>query len=97
MKKMSILLILMFLFVTGCTKSSGVMEYGPGLYSISVDVDSEIYGLGTAPKKAYNEAKVFCNSKGKGLSVQSTDGSTNSFGYTNATIIFQCVSDYSLL
>jgi len=93
MEKICFAMVCMALLVTGCTKSSGVMEYGPGVYSVSVDVDSEIYGLGTATKKAYNEAKIFYKSQGKKLSVQTTEGQTNSFGYTNATLVFRCIND----
>jgi len=80
------------LFVmTGCTTSSGVMEFGPELYSVSVDVDSGMYGLGVAKKKAYEEAAVFCRSQNKILSVESADGLANPVGYTTATILFRCV------
>ena len=93
MKKLSIAIALLFLTITGCTKSSGVMEYSPDVYAVSVDVDSEIYGLATAKKKAFNEAKNFCGSKNKILSVESTDGISNSYGYTTATILFRCVAE----
>ncbi|MBQ9105791.1 MAG: hypothetical protein IJY48_06670 [Mailhella sp.] len=79
------------LFLAGCSTSSGVMELSPEIYSVSVDVDSEIYGLATAQKKAYTEARNYCQSQNKTLAVQNTEGHTNSFGYTNSTIIFRCI------
>lgn len=79
------------MFLVSCSKSSGIMEYSPNLYSVSIDVDSEFYGVGTAQKKAYEEAKVFCESSGKTISVKSIDNNTNSFGFTNSSIIFQCI------
>ena len=81
----------MLFTISGCTKSSGVMEFGPELYSVSVDVDSEMYGLGSAKKKAYEEAKTFCLSQNRILSVDSTDDCANPIGYTTATLLFRCV------
>ena len=52
MRNVLFLFVVALFMMTGCTKSSGVMEFGPELYSVSVDVDSEIYGLGSAKKKA---------------------------------------------
>lgn len=83
--------ILICIFLVSCSKSSGVMEFRPNMYSVSVDVDSEFYGAGSSQKKAFEEAKVFCESKGKVISIQSVDNHTNSFGYTNSSIIFQCI------
>ena len=91
MRNVLFLFVVALFMMTGCTKSSGVMEFGPELYSVSVDVDSEIYGLGSAKKKAYEEARTFCLSKNRQLSVESTDGLANPIGYTTATIIFRCV------
>jgi len=91
MQRILFLLVVTFFAISGCTKSSGVMEFGPELYSVSVDVDSEIYGLGSAKKKAYEEAKTFCFSQNKNLSVESTEGLSNPVGYTTATILFRCV------
>jgi len=93
MKKVILLLSVTIIAITGCSKSSGVMEYSPDLYSVSVDVDSEFYGLASAKKKAFDEARVFCTSKGKILSIESTEGVSNSFGYTTATVIFRCVEE----
>ena len=78
-------------FLISCSKSSGVMESSPNIYSVSVDVDSEFYGAGSAQKKAFEEAKAFCESKGRVVSIQSVDNNTNSFEYTNTSIIFQCL------
>lgn len=66
-------------FLISCSKSSGVMEYSPNIYSVSVDVDSEFYGAGSAQKKAFEEAKAFCESQGKIVSIKSVDNNTNSF------------------
>ena len=92
MRNVLFLLVVALIMMTGCTKSSGVMEFSPKLYSVSVDVDSEIYGLGSAKKKAYEEAKSFCLSQNKVLEVESIDGLANPVGYTTATIIFRCVN-----
>ena len=78
-------------FLVSCSTSSGVMEYSPNIYSVSVDVDSEFYGVGTAQKKTFEEAKAFCESNGRVISIQSVDNNTNSFGYTNSSIVFQCI------
>lgn len=83
--------IFVCIFLLSCTKSSGIMEYSPDVYSVSIDVDSEFYGVGSAQKKAFEEAKSFCESKGRAVSIQSVDNNTNSFGYTNSSLIFQCV------
>ena len=67
------------------------MEYKPNVYSVAVDVDSEFYGAGSAQKKAFDEAKEFCESKGKTVSVQSVENTANSFGYTSSSLLFQCI------
>lgn len=84
------LIAIICLFLTACTSSSGVMEFSPNRYSLSVDVDSEFYGPTSARKQAFEEAQAFCRSKGQALSVDTIDlHSSNT--YTTAAIVFHCV------
>lgn len=75
----------------GCTKSSGIMEYSHDVYAVSVDVDSDFYGSGTAQKKAFDEATEFCKKQGKSIEVQSVKSDISAFNYSNATMIFRCL------
>ena len=84
------LTVIVCLFLTACTASSGVMEFSPNRYSLSVDVDSEFYGPSSARKQAFEEAQEFCRSKGQALSVDNIDLHSSST-YTTAAIVFRCV------
>jgi len=67
------------------------MEYGSDLYAISVDVDSDFYGTGTAQRKAFDEASEFCQKRNKTIEVQSVKSNVSSFGYNTASMVFQCM------
>ena len=79
------------MLLVGCTKSSGVMEYASDLYAISVDVDSEFYGPGTAQKQAFDGASEFCQKQNNVVEVQSVKSDNSSFGYNNASMVFRCL------
>lgn len=66
------------------------MEFSPNRYSLSVDVDSELYGPSSARKQAFEESQAFCRSRGQALSVDNIDLHSSST-YTTAAIVFRCV------
>ena len=76
---------------SGCASSSGVMPWGPGVYSISVDQDKTLFtSLNDAERKAYVEASEYCGAMGKDIQVSSfADGSTR--WHYNAKLVFRCI------
>ena len=67
---------LLFLFVlSGCyATSSGVIPFGPDTYTITTD--SELGGIGTAKKKALNEANKYCINSGLQMMPVNSNAST---------------------
>ena len=66
------------------------MELSPNRYSLSADVDNELYGPFSARKQAFEEAQEFCRGKGQALSVGAID--LHSRGpHTPAAIVFHRV------
>jgi len=81
----------LLLVCSGCASSTGVMPWGPGVYSITVDLDkTPLTSLGDAEQKAYMEAVNYCGSLGQDIEVQSTTRGSTHWHY-NSKIIFRCI------
>lgn len=68
------------------------MTIGPEKYMVSVDGNSDFYGPADASKKAIEEAKSYCSSLGKKLSVETSENK-NTSTTSNWTIIFHCIAE----
>ena len=76
---------------SGCASSTGVMPWGPGVYSLSVDVDKTLL---TSPidaeQKAYAEAVNYCGAMGKDVEVEACVRKAARWHY-NAKLVFRCI------
>lgn len=81
----------LLLACSGCASSTGVMPWGSGLYSITVDQDKTLFtNLSDAEQKAYIEAANYCGSLGQDIEVQSTTRGSTHWHY-NSKIVFRCI------
>ena len=93
MKKYFLLLccICALIASSGCASSTGVMPWGPGVYSLSVDVDRTLL---TSPidaeQKAYAEAVNYCGAMGKDVKVDACTRNVARWHY-NAKLVFRCI------
>ena len=91
MKKYSLIAIcLLALMLAGCSKSTGVMPWAPGVYSVTADLDKTLFtSHADAERCAYQEAAAFCASKGQQVYVKNFDHITTRWYYT-VKLIFSC-------
>ncbi len=86
---------MVFLFVTSCVTSSGVLPFGPDTYTVTVE--SSERGMSAAAKQAITEANTFCQSQGKYFlpKNKSQQSAMSGFGDTVDTysLIFMCVAE----
>ena len=94
MKKYFLLLccIVSLLVSSGCASSTGVMPWGPGVYSVTVDQDKTLFtSLNDAERKAYVEASQYCGAMGKDVEVDTFSHGSTRWHY-NAKLVFRCIS-----
>ena len=69
MKKVLLLLCMFSLFVlAGCAKSSGIVPWADGAYSVTVDLGKSIVtSPSDAERRAIDEAQAFCSAQGQNM------------------------------
>ena len=93
MKKYSLLLCCVGALgiCSGCASSTGVMPWGPGVYSVTVDQDKTLFtSLNDAERKAYVEASQYCGAMGKDVDVDAFSHGSTRWHY-NAKLVFRCI------
>ena len=74
----------------GCSKSSGVMPWAPGVYSVTTDLDRTLFtSYADAERVAYDDAAAFCASKGQAVRVKNFLRSPARWFYS-VKLIFAC-------
>ena len=81
---------LCLLVSSGCSKSSGVMPWAPGVYSVTTDLDRTLFtSHADAERIAYDDAAAFCASKGQAVRVKNFHHYTARWFYS-VKLIFAC-------
>ena len=76
---------------SGCASSTGVMPWGPGIYSVTVDQDKTLFtSLNDAERKAYIEASEYCGAMGQDVKISSSSRGDTRWHY-NVKLIFRCI------
>ena len=94
MKKICSLLscVLCLFILSGCSKSTGVMPWGEGQYSVSVDLERALLTSPTdAERIAYKEASAYCAEVGQEVAVDVFQHKTFWRHYT-VKLVFRCLS-----
>ena len=92
MKKYFLIAVCLFalMLAAGCSKSTGVMPWAPGVYSVTADLDKTLFtSHADAERRAYQEAAAFCASKGQTIRVKNFDHITARW-YYSVKLIFAC-------
>lgn len=93
MKKYFLLSLCAFclLCAAGCSKSSGIMPWAPGVYSVTTDLDRTLFtSHADAERIAYEDAAAFCASRGQAVRIQNFDHLTARL-YYSVKLIFTCI------
>ena len=87
---MRALLVLGFVVLASCTRSSGVWPVGPDTYTIMTAAGTLAGGAPEARKIALVQATEYCNQQGTEILVISNNVSKDNV--TNAEITFRCLA-----
>ena len=83
--------ILCLLASSGCSKTTGVLPWREGSYSVSADVDKTLFTRPSdAEAIAYKEASNFCSALGQGIHIKSFQH-VNSWRHYTVKLIFRCI------
>jgi hypothetical protein len=85
---MRALLVLGFVVLASCTRSSGVWQVGPDTYTIMTAAGTLAGGVPEARKIALIQANEYCDQHGTEILVISVSKDT----VTNAEITFRCLA-----
>jgi hypothetical protein len=73
-------MVVVALLVSSCTSSSGVVPFGPGVFTVVKGGKTGFSSLATLKTEAYKEANDFAVSHGKQIEIISVDEKPAGFG-----------------
>lgn len=88
----NLLLLFIFIFLTACAQSSGVLKMGPDTYSVSVHAAPARGGESGARNLALTEANKKCTEEEKEILVTNiSSGRSSHFPGGTVEVTFQCL------